>query len=211
MAKKANVNPFCPVPGCRTKEPHEDDSFVKGFLKLKTDKPAQLAQMDFTGLADIRKSIKQDIQHKRTFAWITLMRQIHELYTRAVYLLLFARDEEAPHLLSEQTPNTLHPLSVIVQKALVDKPEDFTKKIPGKLSGEFSLNEVINQSAHVSFKSLMMALGTDKNTAGKLHEKIFGIAEAHLKSLGQIKKMFDEGKDRAAIIASLKSKHSSSS
>ncbi len=105
MAQK-KVNPCCPVAGCRVSRPHTDDPLIKALV-LRYTGPDKLLGWVQMSLGQIHDSILDDFKSNRHFGWLTRLRQIEELYFRTLYILFLIPDDEVPHWLSGDPPNSL--------------------------------------------------------------------------------------------------------
>ena len=127
-------------------------------------------------------------------------------HRRTLYLLLIATDEEKPHFVSEQRPNGFRGLyQVVSQKIFADNGPLETKHLGQSYPGEFTLMDLINMTAHVSLKSLITAKGVpDSPELLEMDPYLHRIEkyESHLKKMGDL---FEQGKDRAIVLASIQS------
>jgi hypothetical protein len=139
---KSQDNSFCPVPWCSTKAPHKDDADVKALLET-AQIPGELARWATNALTELRDSIERDSAERQIFALITRSRQVEELYSRAVYILLLATDDELPHMLSGRMPNgfSFH----------YDRVNESIFGGRGILEKDSKAMEMLHHGAHVSF------------------------------------------------------------
>jgi hypothetical protein len=72
-------NPYCPVFGCETKQPHMDDSTVEA-LHIQFGKPDVMALWVKSALVEMHNSMEKHSQENRTFAFLSRLRQTEELY-----------------------------------------------------------------------------------------------------------------------------------
>src|SRR3984957_1339571 len=105
MTKKPKVSPHCPVPGCRAKAPHLSDPVVAGLAHNFSDL-GKVAGWTCASIAELGKSMADDIAAGRHFALITRTRQQEELYIRALYAMFIADPAEIAHIMSDATPNS---------------------------------------------------------------------------------------------------------
>jgi hypothetical protein len=99
------VNPNCPVPGCKAKAPHTSDTVVAGLVQNFSDL-GKVAAWTCASIAELGKSMADDIAAGRHFALITRTRQQEELYIRALYAMFIADSGEVAHIMSDATPNS---------------------------------------------------------------------------------------------------------
>jgi hypothetical protein len=105
MKKQPKVNPNCSVPGCKAKAPHTADSVVAGLAHNFSDL-AKVAHWTCACIAELGKSMADDVASGRKFALITRTRQQEELYIRALYAMFIADPAEIAHIMSDATPNS---------------------------------------------------------------------------------------------------------
>ncbi len=146
--KKSKINPHCPVPGCKTNQPQQDDPIVKGLI-AEFGPPDKLAGWVLAAMAELRESIMKDLTEKRIFAWHTRLRQPEELYIRALYLLFIAGEQEKHHILSGDTPNGLSGLYAKVNKEVFEGRGLLQTERSGLTYGSFTPMDTLNDGAHV--------------------------------------------------------------
>jgi hypothetical protein len=78
MNKKLKVNPNCSVPRCKAKAPHLSDPVVAGLVHNFSDL-GKVAGWTCASMAELQKSMADDIAAGRHFALITRTRQQEEL------------------------------------------------------------------------------------------------------------------------------------
>jgi hypothetical protein len=127
-------NPYCPVPGRKTKKPHTDDPTVAGMMR-EFSQPERLTQWSLEALVDLRDSIIEDIKANRVFAWQTRLRQVGEIYIRALYVLFVASDDGLPHLFSGAIPNSITVLYRKVNALVFEGRGEWEVKKPGESYG----------------------------------------------------------------------------
>jgi hypothetical protein len=155
VAKNKKVNPFCPVSACTTDKPHTDDFLVKALVD-RFAAPDKCLSWVLAGMAELRDSVTDDVQKNRLFSWYTRMRQPEELYFRTLYILFLASDEEVPHILSGDLPNSFSKIYKAVNESILEGRGEVMEVKPGLVSGEFRTIDNLNDGAHVGFGALQM-------------------------------------------------------
>ena len=102
---KPKVNPNCSVPRCKAKAPHLRDPVVAGLIHNFSDL-ANVAGWTCATIAELAKSMPDDVAAGRHFALITRTRQLEEQYIRALYAMFIADPGEVAHIMSDATPNS---------------------------------------------------------------------------------------------------------
>lgn len=103
-------------------------------------------------MAELRDSVTDDVQKNRLFSWYTRMRQPEELYFRTLYVLFLASDDEVPHVLSGDLPNSFSQIYKAVNEAILEGRGEITEIKPGLVSGEFRMIDNLNDGAHVGWR-----------------------------------------------------------
>lgn len=119
VAKKKKVNPFCPVSGCTADKPHTADFLVMALVD-RFAAPDKCLSWVLAGMAELRDSVTDDVQKNRLFSWYTRMRQPEKLYFRTLYILFLASDDEVPHILSGDLPNSFSQIYKTVNEAILE-------------------------------------------------------------------------------------------
>jgi len=203
------TNPNCPVPGCKAKAPHTDDPIVKGLVHNFSDL-ANVAGWTCASLAELGKSMADDIAAGRHFALVTRTRQPEELYVRALYAMFIADPGEVAHIMSDATPNSFTVMYRKVNKLIFGGKGILEVSQPGLTSGTFTAMGTINSGAHASFSAMLMVVGLVKNpehlaafTDGKYLDHI----SLYCSYLDHARRLFAEGKDKAAVLAEMVELH----
>lgn len=207
--KKTKVNPYCPVPRCKAKVPHLSDPVVAALAHNFSDL-ARVAEWTCASIAELGKSMADDLAAGRYFALITRTRQVEELYIRALYAMFIADPSEIAHILSDATPNSFSEMyrkvnhSIFGGKALLEVSQ------PGLTSGTFSAMGTINSGAHASFSTMLMVRGLVKNPqyrAAFTDGRYFDHVSVYCSYLDHARKQFAAGKDKATVLAELTELH----
>jgi hypothetical protein len=159
---KTKANPFCPVPGCKTTKPHVEDPIVAGMLH-EFSQPERLTQWSLAAMVDLRNSVIADIEANRVFAWQTRLRQVEEIYIRALYVLFVATDDELPHIFSGAMPNSVTALYRRVNALVFEGRGEWETKKAGQSSGQFTPLDVLHSSGHASFSAILTAIAFIRN------------------------------------------------
>jgi len=205
--KPRKKNPHCPVAGCGTMQPHLLDPSVAFIMKAYED-PKQLAGWAEASMKELALSFLQDMAVGRVFAWVTRLRQIEELYFRAIYTLLIAEKAEVPHLLSNMMPNGFSALYKKVNDLVFEGRAKLTDVVPGRSYGEFTPMDTINQGAHVSFASMLTVIGinslpNEETNCENYHKHL----DTYLVRLNYMRKMFEQGRSREQVLEGLRMMH----
>jgi hypothetical protein len=157
MAKKVPVNEFCTLVGCKTDKPHTDDPIVRTQLKY-FDTPAVIARQALVGMTQLRDSMQDDLKGNRSFAILTRIRQVEELFYRMIFFLFAATPEEIPHFLSEAHPNKFDYIFKAVNDRLFNGALTLDKHvISGDGLPDQKMWKILNETSHVSMRALQMA------------------------------------------------------
>lgn len=209
MAKKPKrKNPHCPVPGCRTKQPHLSSPTVAG-LHEQFSQPAALAEWVKCCITELVNSIIDDINKGRFFAYLTRWRQPEELYHRSLYILFVADKAAIPHIVSGDLPNSFSAMWESVNKTVFNG-KGVLDKLQTGLSGEqFTAMDTLNSSAHASSATILTCVEFAKKPEFRAP-----IIDQHLtymkilcNHLDEIEKMFKAGKSEAAVLKEFKQQH----
>jgi hypothetical protein len=206
MVPKA-PNPFCPVVGCKTKTPHLNDPLGAGMMR-EFSQPERLAQWSLVAMLDLRLSIIADIEANRVFAWQTRLRQVEEIYIRALYALFVASDDELPHIFSGALPNSVTVLYRKVNALVFEGRGDWEVKKPGESVGEFTSLEMLHSSGHASFGAILTAISFIRNPETALN------TQGYVKHLGTycgrldyMHNMFKAGKTKEDVLGGMIAMH----
>jgi hypothetical protein len=210
MAKKQpKVNPNCPVSGCKAKAPHTSDPVVAALIQNFSDL-AKVAHWTCASIAELGKSMADDLAAGRRFALITRTRQQEELYIRALYAMFIAAPNEVAHIMSDATPNSFSVMYRKVNQLIFDGRGLLEVQQPGLRSGTFTAMGTINNGAHASFSTMLMVIGFAKNPEyfkAYANGEYFDHISVYCSYLNHIGNLFAAGKDKAAALTELKQLH----
>jgi hypothetical protein len=207
--KQTKTNPHCPVPGCRAKAPHLSDTVVAALVHNLSDL-ANVAGWTCASIAELGKSMADDVAAGRHFALITRTRQLEELYIRALYAMFIADASEVAHIMSDATPNSFSEMYRKVNKMIFGDKGILEVSHPGLTSGTFTAMGTINSGAHASFSAMLMVVGLVKNPqylAAFTDGKYFDHISVYCHYLDHARKLFAAGKDKAAVLAAIVELH----
>ena len=207
--KHQKINPHCPVPGCKAKAPHLSDPVVAALVHNFSDL-ANVAGWTCASIAELGKSVADDVAAGRHFAMITRTRQLEELYIRALYAMFIADPGEVAHLMSDATPNSFSVMYRKVNQSVFGGKGLLEVSQPGLTSGTFTAMGTINSGAHASFSTMMMVVGFVKNPqylAPFKDGQYFDHISIFCSYLDHARKQFKAGKNKVAVLAELKESH----
>ncbi len=203
--KHSKANPHCPVPGCKAKAPHLSDSVVAALVHNFSDL-AKAAEWTCASIAELGRSMADDVAAGRYFALITRTRQVEELYVRALYAMFLADPDEIAHIMSDATPNSFREMYRKVNQSIFGGKGLLEVSQSGLRSGTFSAMGTINSGAHASFSTMMMVIGLVKNpqyreafTDGRYFDHI----SVYCSYLDHARKQFTAGTDKTTVLAEL--------
>lgn len=207
MKKLKKPNPYCPVLGCRTEQPHSADFLVKALVD-RFSAPDKCLSWVLASMSELRNSITDDISEKRLFSWYTRMRQPEELYFRTLYILFLASDDEVPHILSGESPNSFSQIYNRVNKVILEGRGEMTEVKPGLVSGKFRMIDNLNDGAHVGFGAMQMIVNIAQNPEYTPNmEKYLEHINNHWAKINYMRQMFECGKDKKTVLEGVMNLH----
>jgi len=159
---KPKMNPNCSVSRCKAKTPHLSDPVVAALSQNFSDL-AKVAGWTCGSIAELGKSMADDVAAGRYFALITRTRQQEELYVRALYAMFIADPAEVAHIMSDATPNSFSEMYRKVNQTIFGGMGLLEISRPGLTSGSFTPMGTINSGAHASFSTMLTVRGLVKN------------------------------------------------
>lgn len=151
-------------------------------------------------MAELRDSVTDDVQKNRLFSWYTRMRQPEELYFRTLYILFLASDDEVPHILSGDLPNSFSQIYKAVNEAILEGRGEMTEVKPGLVSGEFRMIDNLNDGAHVGFGAMQMIVNIAQNPE---HRPDLAAYLSHIETycarINYMRQMFEGGKSKETV------------
>lgn len=203
MPKKVNLN--CPVPGCKATAPHVNDPIVQALVR-EFGNPEKAARWTLAAIAELGKSLKDDMNAGRWFAVITRSRQIEELYIRALYTIFLATPGEIPHIMSDDMPNGFAARYRKVNEIIFEGRGTLDMIQPGLATGTFTAMDTVNRGAHASFSTMLMVIGLvrspeylDAYTSGRYEQHI----NTYCTFLNYLADLFKAGRDKATALSAI--------
>jgi hypothetical protein len=203
MAKKTKqrrINPNCPVQGCAVKHPHRDETHVEALMRV-VELPHMMCAYVMDGLAQLGNSACNDLANRNAFGFVTRQRQVQELHLKTLYLLLIAQPAEQAHMVSGDMPNSMVSYYRKVNEVVFHNQTDWEAITPGLNGDSFTIMETLNDGAHVSFKSLLMARGYyDHAELVMTPERFAEYIKKQIAKLNYMHGMFKAGKPRENVL-----------
>jgi hypothetical protein len=159
-------------------------------------------------MADLRSSIIADIEAKRFFAWQTRLRQVEEIYIRALYVLFIATEEEIPHILSGDMPNGVTELYRKVNDLVFENRGAWETSQQGQACGQFRPIDLLHNSAHASFMAISTAIAfaqTPNHTYN--YEGFLKYLTTYCDRLEYMNRMFKAGRTKEIVLGAMQSMH----
>lgn len=206
--KKQKKNPHCPVPGCRTKQPHLSSAITAGVHHAFA-KPEQLALWVKGCVTELVQSVIDDVNKDRYFAYLTRLRQPEELYHRALYVLFVAKAAEIPHIASGDLPNSFSAMWKAVNAIVYGGKGTLDQKQIGLSGEEFTAMDTLNSSAHASFSAVVTTIDLSKNREKwkPIIVKYIDYLKSLCDNLDRIEKDFKSGKSNAEVLKEFRQFH----
>jgi hypothetical protein len=128
------------------------------------------------------------------------MRQPEELYFRTLYILFIASDDEIPHVLSGDLPNSFSQIYKAVNEAILEGRGEMTEVKPGLVSGEFRMIDNLNDGAHVGFGAMQMIVNIAQNPEHKPNLAAYlNHIETYCTRINYMRQMFEGGKPKDVV------------
>ena len=207
MKKRQKSNPYCPVPGCQTKQPHTADFLVKALVD-RFAAPDKCLNWVLASMAELRDSVIEDILDRRLFSWYTRMRQPEELYFRTLYILFLASNDDVPHILSGYLPNSFSQIYDKVNEVILEGRGEMTEVKPGQVSGEFRMIDNLNDGAHVGFGAMQMIVNIAQNPEFTPNMAAYlKHVDDYCIRINYMREMFEGGKDKKTVLDAVMNLH----
>jgi hypothetical protein len=170
--------------------------------------PASNAHWSMVAMLDLRNSIIADIQAERHFAWQTRIRQVEEIYFKALYCIFFATPEELPHVFSGMTPNSVMPMYRKVNEEILKGRGQWETQQPGQTSGVFTPVSILHSSAHASYAAMLTAISYANlpDAQAKL-EAFVQHLNTYCDRLEYMHRMFAVGRDKQVVLEAMIAMH----
>lgn len=184
-----------------------DDPVVQG-LHREFSQPQKLASWVKAAIVELIQSIESDLLSKRFLGYLSRWRQPEELYCRTLYVLFLAKDDELPHIFSGARPNGFAPIYRAVNQQIFDGRGMLETQQAGLDGGKFTAMQMLNDSAHGTFRLLLTCMGVVRNPE---YQKNFGKHLDHLKRycvyLNYMEQALAAGKSKADVFVGVKNVH----
>jgi hypothetical protein len=201
-------NPHCPVPGCRTKQPHLSNPATAGLHHIFSD-PERLAQWTKHCVAELINSVTNDVNKGLFFAYLTRWRQPDEMYYRVLYMLFVANKTAISHIVSGEPPNSFSVMQRAVNQKVFEGKRNLDKRQSGLSGEQFTVFDTLNNSAHASFATIVACIEFAKKPEFRapIIEKHLGYWKTLCNNLDQIEKLFKDGKKKEEVLVEFKKLH----
>jgi hypothetical protein len=168
----------------------------------------RLTQWSLAAMVDLRNSIIADMEASRVFAWQTRLRQVEEIYIRALYVLFVASDDELPHVFSGEWPNSITVLYRKVNALVFEGRGEWEVKKPGESFGEFTPLEMLHSSGHASFAAILTAISFIRNSEiAPSPEGYIKHLETYCARLDYMHNMFKAGRSKEDVLGGMIAMH----
>jgi hypothetical protein len=205
--RKKKPNPYCPVTGCKTEQPHIADFLVKA-LADRFAAPDKCLSWVLASMTELRDSVTNDILEKRLFSWYTRMRQPEELYFRTLYILFLASNDEVPHILSGDLPNSFSQIYNRVNEVMLEGRGEMTEVKPGLVSSEFRMINNLNDGAHVGFGAMQMIVNIAQNPEYTPDMAAYlKHVDDYCVRINYMRQMFESGRDKKTVLEAVMNLH----
>jgi hypothetical protein len=209
--KRKIVNPYCSVPGCRTKRPHAESPVVRELLDTFSDSADFIRWIECC-IFELMASVTDDASKGRVFAYFTRMRQSEELYYRTLYTLFVASDDELPHIFSGKQPNSFLEIWQKVNQVILEGRGTLTTKLLDSDGEESTALEMLHDTAHVSFATIVTCIGiAHAADREQIIEKHLEHWKRLLIYLNHMEMMFKAGKPKLVVQQAVTNLHKPSS
>jgi hypothetical protein len=188
--------------------PHTNDPVVAGLM-LMFSSVEQLAYWSMMSMVDLRNSVIRDMEEGRLFAWQTRIRQVEEIYFKALYSAFFATPEELPHILSGAMPNSVVPIYRKVNDEILKGSGEWEVSKPGLTSVQFTPLSILHSAAHASYAAMMTAISCARQPEqlAVMQEKFIKHLNTYCDRLEYMYKMFAAGRDKQTVLDAFISMH----
>lgn len=210
MKKQKQVNPCCPVPGCKTEAPHTADPNVQTLLGQSS---ATIVDWTKRCMVELIQSVVADLNAPgagRMFAYLTRWRDPEELYHRVLYALLIAPESHLPHIFSGAPPNGFSSIWRKVNETIYEGRGELLQERTDPSGRAFTPMDLLNQNAHSSYFTMLMTFnlvreGSDEwKTYVQKHVQSW---QRRVEYLNHIEGLFRIGRDRAIVLNAITSMH----
>lgn len=208
--KQEQVNPYCPVPGCKTKAPHEEDRAVQALL---SQSPATIIDWTKRCIVELIQSVIADLNAPgagRMFAYLTRWRDPEELYHRVLYALLIAPACHLPHIFSGELPNGFSAMWRKVNGVIYEGRGELLNERTDPSGRTFTAMDLLNQNAHNSYFTMLMTFGVVREGGNDWKASVQKHVESwqrRVEHLNHIEGLFRVGRDKVVIVSAIINMH----
>jgi hypothetical protein len=192
------VNPHCRVAGCRVSQPHTDDPLIKALV-LRYTSPDKLLGWVQVSLGQIHDSILDDYNNGRHFGWITRLRHIEELYFRTLYITFLIPDEEVPHWLSGDPPNSLTKIYETVNQKILMSRGKLIAPQTGRGVGQFTPMSLLHSGGHANYKAMQHVVAFELAQVVPNIEPYLAHVKTYIDRIDHMRKLFEAGRDKHTV------------
>jgi len=171
--------------------------------------PGDLPYRSWRSMVDLRNSVINDMEEGRLFAWQTRLRQVEEIYVRALYCTLFATAEELPHIFAGEMPNGVMPMYRKVNEEILKGNGQWELSKPGQPSGQPKPISILHSAAHASFAAMLTAISCayHPEQLSETRDKFIKHLNTYCDRLEYMHKMFAAGRDKQSVLDAFISLH----
>ncbi len=158
-------------------------------------------------MVDLRKSMLADMEAGRHFAWQTRLRQVEEIYFKALYCAFFAIPEELPHIFSGAMPNSIMPMYRKVNEVIFEGRGQWEVAAPGQAASNTPVS-MLHSAAHASYAAMFTAISyvRQPEAAGSL-DRLKEHLNNYCGRLEYMHQMFAHGRDKEIVMDAFISMH----
>ena len=171
--------------------------------------PDRMTRWVQAAMLELRDSICRDLAENKLFAWYSRLRQPEELYYRTLYVLFIATDDEVPHILSGDMPNSFSALYAQVNKIILEGRGEVLNKKQGLNMVPTALIDHLNDAAHLAFTALQMSAALAERPEQIMEEvgKCYKHLDSYCVKLNHIREMFEGGMEKRHVLGGLMNLH----
>ncbi len=160
-------------------------------------------------MMDLRESIIADIHAERHFAWQTRVRQVEEIYFKALYCLFIATEDELPHVFSGAMPNGLIPIYRKVNKLVLEGRGKWEGSQPKDSLGIMTPVTILHSSGHASYNAMFTAMtyAIHPDSRRRVGRKFIKHLNVYCDRLEHMHKLFKAGRDKQTVLSAIISMH----
>ncbi len=194
----SSVAQACCYPKCAAK--HLEDPVLAWIHQLT---PAQLTELYANAVGEMLLSLRDDADRGRYASYITRLRSSMECYMRGLWAGLVATPLEVVHDASGEQPILLLDklCNVVFSQVLGQKQPTPSFKTR---SGLETIYDLLNTTAHTTAYSLAFSVWATRERSKRMHSGINTHIENQYKTLREVARQLNEGKNRKEIISDVR-------